>query len=358
MASSMKDIRIETGNDIVFSASEAAALTRGVVELRSQQRAHRVGFGTPELDKYLIPSWPGDLILVCGRPQNYKTGYMQTLMHRTAADIVKQNKMNECVILITWEVSVEQAMAYWLAVDSGISATDMMRGEIDKEWEKFDAAIVKVSSAPVYIIGHSIGRDADKKRRRPHLPPSVVNLALDYIMNDLELEPRMISMDYLQRIHMEKGRGNDRNEHYLQCVDWAKDTAIWAGSAVYLGTQARREVDDQTIKLPSLRDSQWSSNAEQSADKFLSLWMPKQSHDIGDTLNLGGNLDGITVSEKLLLMAVSKQKFGPAGRIFPLYVDPEHLKLGDADIDALKRGGNYSHYQNGHEQERRQTSGR
>lgn len=324
--------RIQTGVDLVFPAGEAAALTRTVVKKRQEQRDHKVGFGTPELDKYLIPSWPGDLVLICGRPQNYKTGYMQTLMHMAADDIVRQSKTNECVILITWEVSVEQAMAYWLAVESGISATAMMRGDIGLEWEKFDTAIAKVSSAPVYIIGHSIARDSDKKRRRPHLPPSTINLALDYLMNDMGLEPRMISMDYLQRIHTEKGQRIERNEHYLQCIDWAKDTAIWAGSAVYLGTQARREIDDQAIRLPGLRDSQWSSNAEQSADKFLSLWMPKQSRDIGDKLNIGSGLDELTVTENLLLLAAAKQKFGPAGKIFPLYVDPEHLSIKDAYI--------------------------
>jgi replicative DNA helicase len=263
-------------------------------------------------------------------------------MHRTAQDIVQQNRMNECVILITWEVSIEQAMAYWLAVESGISATDMMRGNIGVEWEKFDAAIAKVSSAPVYIIGHSIGRDTDKKRRRPHLPPSVINLALDYIMNDMGLEPRMITMDYLQRIHTERSQRVDRNEHYLQCVDWAKDTAIWSGSAVYLGTQARREVDDQAIKIPSLRDSQWSSNAEQSADKFLSLWMPKQSHYAGDTIDLGGELGEIEVSDNLLLLAASKQKFGPAGKVFPLIVDPEHLEMKDAYKPGIQSGRGYT----------------
>lgn len=328
--------RIEVGSQVVFSASEATLLTKKVIKQRQENKEHRIGFGTAALDSYLIPSWPGDLVLVCGRPQNYKTAYMQTIMHQATKDIKAQNKQDECTVLVTWEVNVEQAMSYWLSIESGISATKMMKGDVDLEWEKLDLAIAKVASSPVYIIGHSGSRDSDRKRRRPHLPPSIVSLALDYLMNEMELEPRMICMDYLQRIPMEKGANINQNQHHSQCVDWAKDTALWAGCPVYLGTQARREVDDRTIKLPGLRDSQWSSNAEQSADKFLSLWMPKQAHDEGDKINVGKKLGNLTVTDKLLLLAVAKQKFGPAGEIFPLIVDPEHLKLEDASPYSRK----------------------
>lgn len=316
------------GVDAVFSASEAAGLTRQVVEERSKASTRTpVTFGTAALDDYLIPCWPGDLVMVCGRPQNFKTGYIQTVLHQTTAQIIAENATNECTVMVTWEVSVEQAMAYWLAVESGISATDMMRGEMVGQWDKFDLAVMKVSSKPIYIIGHSTKRSEDNRRRRPNLTTDNVTLALDYLMNDLNLEPRMVALDYLQRIHM---AGNiTRNEHYLQAVDWAKDTALWGGCPVFLGTQARREVDDYKIKLPGLRDSQWSSNAEQSADKFFSLWMPKQSHDTGEHIHIGGDLGEIEVSERLLLFGATKQKFGPAGKIFPLYVEPEYLKLGD-----------------------------
>lgn len=329
--------RIQIGSDLVFPASEATALTKNVIEQRQANREHKVGFGTPELNGYLIPSWPGDLVLVCGRPQNYKTAYMQTIMHGATADIVQQDKKDECTVLVTWEVSIEQAMAYWLAVESGVSATSMMRGDVELPWDDLNVAIAKVASAPMYIIGHSIARDSSKKRRRPHLPPSVVSTALDYLMNEMNLEPRLIVGDYLQRIHTE-GR-IDRNEHYLQCVDWAKDTAVWGGCPFYLGTQARREVDDKKIPLPGLRDSQWSSNAEQSADKFLSVMMPKQYFHVGEEIDLGGQIGKIGVEKNLLLLAASKQKFGDAGKVFPLIVDPEHLTLKDAYLPSLRSWG-------------------
>lgn len=318
------------GLDLVFTANEAVALTRQVVEMRAANDKHKLGFGTPQLDKYLIPSWPGDLEIVCGRPQNYKTGYIQTRLHMAVNDIMREKAYSDCVVLVTWEVPVEQAMAYWLAIESGLSATAMMRGEIKPEriveWDKFQGAMVKVGAKPFYIIGHSVKRATDNKRRRPNLTPSNVSLALDYLMNDLGKNPRLIAMDYLQRIHSDNERVS-RSEHFLQCVDWAKDTALQSGGVVMLGSQADRRVDDYQLAVPKLRDSQWTSNAEQSADKFLSLHMPKQKHITGDFIDVKGK--SVEVSDRLLLLAVTKQKFGPAGDIFPLYVEPEYLKLGD-----------------------------
>lgn len=321
------ETRQKVGLDIVFTSSEAVELTKQVVKDRHTQPERAVGFGSPKLNKYLIPSWPGDLELICGRPGNYKTGYMQTRIQIATNDIIKQEAYNECTILVTWEVSVEQAMAYWLAVESGISATDMMSGKV-KQWDKLDIAIGKVGSRPMYIIGHSVKRAADGRRGRPNLTTDNVTLALDYIINDLQKEPRLIAMDYLQRVHIPPRM--ERNEHYLRTVDWAKDMALMSGGTVMLGTQADRRVDDRAIRLPGLRDSQWSSNAEQSADKFISLWMPKQGYFKGDRIDLGPF--SATVSDNLLLLSVAKQKYGPAGEVFPLYIEPEYLKLGDMDL--------------------------
>lgn len=340
MDTSVNGAKNSIGMDIVFTSGEAVTLTQQVIVDRATNETHKLGFGTPVLDKYLISSWPGDLEIICGRPQNYKTGYMQTRLHMCVNDIMAEKAMNDCAVLVTWEVSVEQAMAYWLAIDSGLSATDMMRGEIKpqdvKVWDKLKLSISNVGSKPLYIIGHSTRRSVDGRRRRPNLSPSNVTLALDYLMNELGKNPRLIAMDYLQRINSENER-DSISDHLLRCVDWAKDTAFQSGGVVMLGSQADRRVDDYGLSLPRLRDSQWTSNAEQSADKFLSLHMPKQKHVAGESIEVQGKR--IEVSDRLLLVAVTKQKFGPAGNIFPVYVEPEYLKIGDHDSSR-------AHYQN------------
>lgn len=314
----------------VYSSSEAVSLTRAVVLDRAEAKDNeKLSYGTPDLDKYLIPPWSGDLEIVCGRPQNFKTGYMQIRLHDAVNRIMTRRAYNQCAILVTWEVSVEQATAYWLAIESGVSATDMMRGEVKPEnvktWEAFNTAIKKVGARPLYIIGHSIQRSSGQ-RKRPNLTPQNVEMAIDYIVNTLKKDPVLIVMDYLQRIHQDDTKLT-AERHFTACVDWAKNMALHAGCSIVLGSQAGRQVDEYQIKLPRLRDSQWSSNAEQSADKFISLWMPKQSHAEGDWIEFGDV--NVQVSDRLLLLSVAKQKFGAAGKVFPLYVEPEFLKIGD-----------------------------
>jgi replicative DNA helicase len=331
-------LRQQIGTDIVFTASDAAGLTREIIVDRQKNETSRVHFGTPDVDRYLIPFFPGDLTLICGRPQNYKSGIMQTILHRTVDEIEQDERaMQECGVLVTWEVSVEKAAAYWLAVASKISTTEMLRGNVTvSQWEDLDLAVTQVSQKPFFIVGHSTKRSVDNRRRRPNLTTANVDLALDYIMNDMGYDPRIITLDYLQRIPAESDRMN-HNEHIMRSVDWAKDLGLWAGCPTFLGTQADRRVDDYQVKMPKLRDSQWSSNAEQSADFFISTHMPKTAGSVGKRLDFGEF--EVDVTERVCVIAVAKQKDGPAGKLFPLYVEPEYLKMGDLDRNAVKRNG-------------------
>lgn len=62
---------------------------------------------------------------------------------------------------------------------------------------------------------------------------------------------------------------------------------------------------------------------------MLSLWLPCLTEPDGKELvGPGGERTGIAVSENLLLMGVNKQKRGPAGGWFPLYVDPARNIVG------------------------------
>lgn len=346
------------GAQNVFSASEGVALTADYMHNRQQQQTG-ITFGTSALDDYLRPLGEADLVAVCGQPSNGKSLILRYLLHQATQGILDRQQAgdpaaaHECTVLITWEESVEQAMAYWLAITSGVSATDMLMGRLTPpQWESLGMAMVQVGSWPLYIIGHSIGR-REGRRARPRLTTDAVNQALDWTMNECGVEPRAIGMDYLQRIHSAGGR-LDRSEHLLRCVDWAKDVAFWGGCPVLLGTQATRTVGERDIALPGLSDSQWTSNMEQSADTFLSVWMPKTKYPVGHRLKPIGELPAMEVTERLLLMQVAKQKGAQSGRIFPMYVEPEYLRVRDMSTDpihhaaraatAAPRKGEYDRY--------------
>jgi len=320
---------IQTPNEILYPASEATALTLDLVKHVQGGNLRGIPFGTTRLNRDVMPAMPGDLVLVCARPGNGKTFFVQHMLGNVIDSIIAEKDGDGAVVYITWETSVEQAAAAWLAQSSGISSTQMLMGNITAaEQTDLMAAAINVGSYPLYIIGHSIQRSKDGKRRRPNITTEAIANTMDYLMNERGIEPRLVVMDYLQRIPFPRGLG-DRGEHMTRCIDWSKDTAFQAGCPVVLCTQARREVDTYSVPIPTMGDSQWSSNAEQSADKFFSLWMPKNTH-AGKRIDLGGSQ--IAVTDNLLVLSLMKQKFGKFPMMFPMHVVPDLLRLSDMDI--------------------------
>jgi len=76
-------------------------------------------------------------------------------------------------------------------------------------------------------------------------------------------------------------------------------------------------VDDRAWKLAYMGDGLESSNIEHTADKMLSVWMPKRTEALGSYIANGE----LQVADTLLLMSMPKQRMGPAGMWWSLYVD-------------------------------------
>ena len=145
--------------------------------------------------------------------------------------------------------------------------------------------------------------------------------ALHWIEDQMGFKPRAIFLDYLQLMQSESDA--ERRLQISENINRSKDMAIAMGCPVIMGVQAAREVDSRSWKLPQLRDGQESSSVEQVADKMLSVWMPKTTEKIGELLAETGR----TVTENLLVMSVIKQKLGPAGEWWGLYVDPTRNEI-------------------------------
>jgi replicative DNA helicase len=296
-------------------------------------------FNMPSLDAYLNPFVAGDLITILGRPQNGKTLLSMYLLDQKLKDLMKMGLPNQVVILVTLEVSVERSAIYQIARMAGIGVRDIIRGEIDgDDYENLEVAALEFGTMPLFIVGHSTKRSADNKRKRPELSMTNIEKAIDYIMNEYttaqgdKLEPGLIVIDYLQRIHKSKNqRGILRPELMLVTVDKSKDLAIWAGCPVVLNVQAGRQVDERDIKMPGMSDGQWSSNIEQSSDFSFGVWMPKTA-GLKRTKPFA-NIPSLDVSDNLMIIGVLKQKDGPAGSMFPIYVDPNNMKLGELQLD-------------------------
>jgi len=299
--------------DSIYSPDMVSTMAVQEVEYYHNEPGLKTGY--PNLDHVMNPMRPGQLIPVLGYTNNFKSGLMDGLAQNVAAQIDPEDT-ESIVIYVTWEDSVEQIGIKNLAAYSRLDKTALVRGELNRdEWARLRKAAVERAQKPIWLIGHTTQQY--RRRQRATLPD--VWGFLEYLVDVQKKKPVLIVLDYLQRIRPH-GRG-DRRGQMLEMVDMATDMGIAFHSPLLLGTQAGRQIMEKsrTWKLPQLHDAQETSNIEQSASAFLSVWMPVKSETLGTTLQVGDIT--IKVTENLLILGLLKQKDGPAPATFPYRID-------------------------------------
>ena len=308
--------------DIVFSSDEAAALAVEFVTERRQLvqsgDSTVIRFPDESISRFMNPFMAGDLITAIGRPQNGKTYFNKWFENKVVQDLREFSEPNQIAIHVTTEVSIERGSLTSLARSAGVSSTQAIRGELDEEgMRKLNLGLAKISGQPLYFIGHSTKRSEQGRRSRPKLDPQTIENAIDYIMNDYvdvvtgkRLDVQLISIDYLQRLHVPVNA--DPFMFMSRYVDWAKDLALWAGCPVWLDVQAKRDVDDRKVKIPTLSDGQMTSNIEQSSDFVFSHFMPKV-YNLTEMPKIRNIPAQSHLTDRHHYFLNLKQKDGPAG---------------------------------------------
>jgi len=318
---------------IVFDPQTASSLAVNLVADLRKDAAGGIKSGIGDLDKMLLPFRSGELVTVLGYTSNYKSGFMNWLSKQAVKEIIRDQSEDEFVARVTWEQSVEEDTLSWLAGDADLSITKLARGLIDeREWKLLERSSVRRATTPMWIIGHSQLEQKDRRRSRPRMTMSDVGRALEYICNDAtekKIKPKMIVLDYLQRIRPDEKDGATKREQMMEAVNRAKDAAIAFGCPVLLGVQTGRQTMDREDKTPTIDDGQETSNIEQSSDKMFGVWYPIKTEEPGKMIA------GIKVSKNLLIVRLLKQKMGEAPKTFALYVDPEKNLL--ADVERINR---------------------
>lgn len=310
---------------LIYTPAQVGNLVVAAVKERRDHPGAGVRSHIENLDKWLLPLRPGELITVLGRPSNYKSGFMQ-YWARQVAEQIRSEAANDMVIYITWEMAVEEIGLYDLAASAVLNAAEIYQGRVDDDaWERLQIAAMQRAAVPLWIIGHSI----ERRKKRPDLTLSNVAKALSWI-DDQGHTPRIIFLDYLQQMQPEKGE--DRRMQVFENVRRCKDMALAIGCPVVLGVQAGRQVDERKWKLPQMGDGLESSNIEHTADKMLSLWYPKMTEPIGSYLQQSDGAPEIRVEDSLLLCGLIKQKLGPANKLALLYIEPERNRIESMSI--------------------------
>jgi replicative DNA helicase len=315
-------------------------MTLGQIEERkialSEDRAVSGFFGIKELDDYLVPLWPGDLMYVSALPSNGKSFVCRMFEQRMVELLLRNDDGSRVCVWVTTEESAEKLGAHWLAAMSGVDSTAMLSGKLSETQQvTVNASVAEVGSWPLYVVGHSSSvRDEDGIRNKSaRLSRNEIDQCLDHIMNTLGKDIVLLTIDYIHRIRND-GKGGDREEHIRRSVDWTRDAAIWTSAPVVVAAQAKSKVGERKYAIPGIPDVEWSMNAGQSADALLGLWMPKTTMGVGSVLDRFGEYTDLLITESMLFVSVAKQKDGPGGKIFLLDAKPHLMEWHGVDVTS------------------------
>ena len=302
---------------VVFSPQQASALAVNSVEVRRKAQNAGIKSGIPDIDADMLPMRGGELISVIAFTSNYKSGTMSYIAKNACEQI--DNANGEIVIYLSWEQSVEEQTLLDISFTSMIEASRLYKGDLSEaQWKLMLKASVERASKPLWLIGHS----ENSGSRRPRLNMSDVGQALAYVVDVQKKTPKLIVLDYLQRINRDDCKSNDIRVAHMEVVDRAKDMSLAFSCPVILGTQAGRPVLERRWKMPTLADSLESSNLEQSSDKVIGIWYPKTTEPLNSEIRYSTDRT-FTVTDNLLLMSILKQKYGKAPTLTALHVQPE-----------------------------------
>ena len=325
----------------VYTSSEAVGLTLDVIEDRkvaiSEGRAVSGLFGIKELDDYLVPIWPRDLMYIAALPSNGKSFTARMFEQRVVNALIDHDDGSRVGVWITTEESVEKIGAHWLAAMSGVSSTDMLSGKLGETQQvTVNASVAEVGSWPLWVMGHSGGARNEHGiiEKTARLSTNEIDACIDFIMNKKGKDIAFLTIDYIHRIRSEGG--SDREAHIRNCVDWSRDVAVWTNSPVVVCAQSKSKVGDKKYAMPGIPDVEWSMNAGQSADVMLGLWMPKTTLGVGGIVENFGGFNGLVVEGDMMFVGVAKQKDGPAGDMFLLRVKPHMMQWELLEIQQIE----------------------
>lgn len=200
-----------------------------------------------------------DLIILAGRPSMGKTALALSMAHNVAKHFEHQHQESgstakmPSVGFFSLEMSSEQLAGRLLSSDSGISSSDIRRGNFnDDQFSKIVESSQNVSRLPIYIddtpaLTISSMRARARRLKRMH------NLGI-------------LVVDYLQLMRGSSKTGDNRVQEISEISMGLKSIAKELNIPVLALSQLSRQVENREDKRPQLSDLRESGSIEQDAD--------------------------------------------------------------------------------------------
>ena len=303
-----------------FEESLAGAIE--MAERAYQREGHLSGISTGfrGLDDMLGGFQESDLIVLAGRPGMGKTALATNVAFSIANDYLKAQtsgntetlpdgtvkvKDGGVVGFFSLEMSAEQLATRMLAERSGVSSSNIRKGDIhEDEYGRLVAAARDLNDAPLFIdhtgaipIATLAARARRLKRQR--------GLGL-------------IVVDYLQLVRASNTRGNDgRVQEVSEITQGLKALAKELNVPVLALAQLSRQVETRDDKRPLLADLRESGSIEQDAD--IVMFVYREPYYLAREKPTEGTEEFLRWQERMSLVdgtaevIIGKNRHGPTG---------------------------------------------
>jgi hypothetical protein len=305
----------------IYTPSQVATYGLNAIKQAKVAFDHGLGITIPiaEIRDYVPPVRPGQVMAIIAQTSNYKSGLMHFMEHQAATDLAEKDDKKHIVIHVSVEEGVEEQAYLDLARESGEDAGELACG-IVQDWNKLEESAIHIGEVPIYRIGDSLARPEDM----PMLYISNMVKSIDELVggNVLDWKPKVagIFFDYLQAFPIDpefrrESRDQQRRLQVRSDIYRLRLLSAKYNCPVFVAVQAKQHLDGAhpPIMLPGQYDGNESADIAQRCDRIATLWMPKSTHTIGDTITCK---DGsFEVQENQLWIKIVKQRGRlPSGR--------------------------------------------
>jgi len=314
--------------DAIFTPPETSTYGVERIKLMEAQKHRAMPLDIDSIGNYFAALMPGEICAVQAQSSNGKSTFMNIWEHSLAKYLKLHGRENEVIFHVDTETSIEGLAMYEIARNSSHSVADLSRGNV-RDWREVMMAAGEIADIDIYRIGASLGRE-----NMPDLYLSNIYRGIKYAVDgkllDEPLRPAAIFVDYLQALpidpEVKKGAPEMKHQRRLQVredVYRLRQMSVHFGCPVVVGVQAKQTLSGApgpNMQIPGLYDGEETSSIAQRFDRMVSLWMPKMTHTIGQTISHGGM--SFDVTEDLMFVKVVKQRGGlPSGKSWQCQID-------------------------------------
>jgi replicative DNA helicase len=315
-----------------FNAATALAIEMAAEAFKRDGSLSGTATGLIDLDRMMGGLQRSDLIIIAGRPGMAKTSLATNIGFHVAkawrggvtADGHRKTEDGGIVGFFSLEMSAEQLATRILAAESGVSSSDIRRGNIhESQFSQLVEASNLVSQVPLYIDdtgGLSISQLAARARRLKR------QRGLDVII-----------IDYIQLLSGSSRKANEnRVQELTEITTTLKALAKELEVPVIALSQLSRQVESRDDKHPQLSDLRESGSIEQDADVVLFIYReeyylknkePKEGTP--EHLAWQGEMENVHGRAEII---IGKQRHGPTGTV-QLTFEAQFTRFGNLARD-------------------------